>query len=387
MNIDNKLTAARTRLILDKPFLGALSLRLQLQAVNNPQTRTTSSDGLSFFYNPAYLDLLDVEQTQFVISREALHCALLHFSRRGHRLKHLWDLACAYAINPILIADGLKPPPDTLVDLSFDGMTAEEIYPCLQDNENDAERELPDEQKKDNDSNSEPQPDRSNLRPNSQPEHSPLSATERQQLESQWQQRLTGAAQQARLAGKLSGNLERLVEQFLQPQLPWRNLLAQFLMDRARNDYSYQRPSTRRGGPAVFPGLRSHEVNLVVALDTSGSISEDEIHEFVSEVSAIKAQANARLTLLCCDTRIDDDSPQHFEPWQPFEINTKIKGGGGTRFTPVFDWVNLQDIAPDALIYFTDGRGEFPIEAPCFPVIWLVKGHSSVPFGRRIALN
>ncbi|MFT5506306.1 MAG: hypothetical protein ACI8XC_004032, partial [Gammaproteobacteria bacterium] len=60
MNIDDKLTAARTRLILDKPFLGALSLRLQLQAVNNQQTRTTSSDGQSFFYNTDYLDLLDV---------------------------------------------------------------------------------------------------------------------------------------------------------------------------------------------------------------------------------------------------------------------------------------------------------------------------------------
>ena len=62
-------------------------------------------------------------------------------------------------------------------------------------------------------------------------------------------------------------------------------------------------------------------------------------------------------------------------------------GGGGTRFTPIFDWVEREGRAPDALIYFTDAMGEFPEREPAYPVLWLVKGCGKVPWGTRIQLN
>ena len=112
-DIETKLSAARTRLILDKPFLGALVLRLPMIAADPAWCKTTATDARGFYYNPAYIRALSLDHTQFMLAHEALHCALSHFARRQHRVKHRWDLACDHAINPLLVKDGLKPPPGT----------------------------------------------------------------------------------------------------------------------------------------------------------------------------------------------------------------------------------------------------------------------------------
>ena len=92
-DVETKLTAARTRLILDKPFLGALVLRLPMVMADKKWCETTFSDGKTFYYNNDYIDALDSDQTQFALSSEALHCALSHFYRRGHRIKHRWGFS------------------------------------------------------------------------------------------------------------------------------------------------------------------------------------------------------------------------------------------------------------------------------------------------------
>jgi predicted metal-dependent peptidase len=410
--IETKLAAARTRLILEKPFLGALVLRLPLVAADSRWCRTTATDARKIFYNPEYVEVLRPDETQFVLAHEALHCALSHFSRRQHRLKHRWDLACDFAINPLLIGDGLTPPPGTLTESHFEGMTAEEIYPCLDDLSD--QQDTLDQHVYDAD-----EPDTGNRHANqggqdrddvpqagedaamrgssqdsegggshpSAPRPPPLSAQQREALGVQWQQRLAGAAQQAMQAGKLGGVMARMVDFLLQPQLPWRMLLARYMTAIARDDYSYSRPSSRRGDPAIFPSLRSAQLNLVVALDISGSISEQEMGEFVSEIDAIKGQLRARITLLACDAQLSADGPWLFEPWEDFELPSRFQGGGGTCFVPVFQWVDSQDMAPDLLLYFTDAQGEFPAIPPSYSVLWLVKGKAKVPWGQRVQLN
>ena len=429
-DIETKLSAARTRLIIDKPFLGALVLRLPLVAGDPQWCRTTATDARKIFYNPEYIDQLNIEETQFVLAHEALHCALSHFARRGHRIKMRWDLACDYAINPLLINDGLKPPPNTLVEKSYEGMTAEEIYPFIDefDNNQPMDDHLYDDESDsgDNDqgqSDSPPPPESADSEagpqdgeeenPQSrggQPDQEqgegsgsrqqqaspgeqgaaqppPLSMQERETLNTQWKQRLAGAAQQAMQAGKLGDDMARLVDFLLQPELPWRNLLAHFMTQTARDDYSYTRPSSRRGDPAIYPSLRSARINVYVAIDTSGSISESEIEEFVSEIDAIKSLIRARITLLACDAELAPDCPWVFESWDEFKLPRKIVGGGGTRFTPVFEWAELQDGQPDLLVYFTDADGQFPEQMPQYPVLWLVKGKTPVPWGQRVQLN
>ncbi len=411
--INSKLAAARTRLILDKPFLGALVLRLPLVSADPKWCQTASTNAKKIFYNKEYIDALDIQETQFVLAKQALHCALSHFSRRQHRIRHQWALACDYAVNPLLVNDGLKAPPGTLLENSYEGMTAEEIYHFigeLENEESDLDKHSQDE---DNDDvhdlkqfEEEQQQDRktqefSEINPDnetneiqglaSQPAE--LSPQEQEELSIQWQQRLAGAAQKAMQAGKLGGSMARLVDFMLQPKLPWRMFLARYMTASARDDYSYSRPSSRRGDPAIFPSLRSAQINVAVGIDISGSVDDKELNEFISEVNAIKGNMRARITLLPCDAQLANGAPWVYEPWENLVLPDSLKGGGGTNFCPVFEWLDQQDQQdqqdqhPDLLVYFTDCQGTFPVTLPNFPVIWLVKGKQPVPWGQRIQLN
>lgn len=434
--IEEKLVAARTRLILDKPFLGALVLRLPLQTANPAWCPTTGTDARKFYYNPEYIRELRADETQFVLAHEALHCALSHFARRQHRVKQRWDLACDYAINPILLEDGLKAPPGMIMLKEFAGMTAEEIYPCIdqndmsqtldqhlydkEDNPAEGSRESSDNPLENRDQKETPQPPSAN---DKQPEQNsqkpgtgqqpdqqnstteqaeqefddsaeggeapppPLNQQEAEELAIQWQQRMAGAAQQAQQAGKLSGVMQRLVEELLQPRLPWRHLLAHYMTALARDDYSYTRPSNRRGNPAIFPTLKSQQINIAIALDVSGSVNNEELLICLSEINALKGQIRAGITLIACDADITDGFPQRFETWEEIHFPETIPGGGNTDFRPVFNWLDNQDQQPDLVVYFTDAMGYFPETTPHYPVIWLVKGRQPVPWGTRIQLN
>lgn len=383
-----RISAARSRLILDRPFLGALVLRLPMQETEAPWCPTTATDARKIYFNPSYFDSLSLSQIEFALAHEALHCALAHFARRLHRDKRRWDIACDLAVNPLLIDDGLTPPPDVLYLPDYSGLSAEEIYPMLEENPDDEphDRHLYDAEPQDQDpsvSRSQEPVTRSGSSP-APPQT--LSPDERARLEQQWQERLAGAAQQAAQAGRLSGTLARLVDHLIAPALPWRQLLARYMSMRARDDFDYARPG-RREGEAILPALRSGTVNVAVAVDTSGSVSTAEMSEFVNEVDALKGQVKARISLVCCDSELAPESPQVFEPWEPLEAPESLSGGGGTDFSPVFQWAEKLDVAPDLLIYFTDAKGRFPDAAPAFPVIWLVKGREAVPFGERVQLN
>ena len=535
--VENKLAASRTRLILDKPFLGALVLRLPLIEAQGNWCNTSATDARSIYYSAAYIEPLSLSQVQFVLAHEALHCGLSHFARREHRDLNRWNLACDYAVNQLLLEDGLELPPGALHDEVYKGLSAEEIYPLIEKNSDEktmdqhlyddqdeagSEVESSDHSEQDqnnkqdteqnngqeknrqpnsdsrqgsnNSSESQPRSD-SNKQSGSKAQHQlsginekgqapreadaalekeasdstksqseqstsiqsdadqeegldqqstdeqitaqdegfgdepvhesaqlanqhhghrsksnedsdghqtsdgsaegkaatsrppPLSAQEREQLNTQWQQRLVSAAQQATAAGKMKGSVARLVDRILRSSVPWRTLLARFLSGASRTDYSFTRPSQRRGGVAILPSLHSQQINVVIALDTSGSIEQDELTEFVTEVNAIKSLVNARITLLACDSLLDDNGPWLFEPWEQMVLPDSFSGNGGTDFNPVFDWVNNSEWPLDLIIYFTDALGRFPQQAPACETLWLVKGPAEVPWGQRIQLN
>lgn len=137
----------------------------------------------------------------------------------------------------------------------------------------------------------------------------------------------------------------------------------------------------------ILPSLRGTHCEALVALDTSGSIGEAELEQFVGEVNAIKGSLPVRITLLACDSALAPEAPWVYEAWEELRLPPRIAGGGGTNFVPVFDWAEREGLRPDVLLYFTDAQGEFPPAAPAFPVLWLVKGHAAVPWGTRIQLN
>jgi predicted metal-dependent peptidase len=388
--VPTKLGAARTRLILERPFIGALVMHLPLVPVAASRCETVATDARALYYNPAYIAALTLAETQFVLAHEALHCALGHFARRNHRLRRPWDIACDHAVNLMLIEDGLKPPEGALANPDFRGLSAEEIYPLIphEPEERTLDRHLFDGQELAG------RHDAANGAGGEQPADSgdkamqPSGAAreERSGLARSWQSRIVSAAQQARRAGRLANSWLRRVDGEIEPHLPWRTLLARYLMSAARDDYSFQRPP-RREGAALLPRLASGDVDLCVALDTSGSIGAEELAQFVSEIDAMKGQVRARVTVHACDERLDPRGPWEFEHWESIVLPRELGGGGGTRFAPVFDWIAAAPRRPDLLLYFTDAYGEFPREAPSFPVIWLVKGRGRVPWGERIQLN
>ena len=377
--IQTKLGAARTRLILEHPFIGAMVMHLPLVPADARWSPTVATDARALYYNPAYIAGLTLGQTQFVLAHEAMHCALGHFARRNHRSRRRWDVACDHAVNWLLAQEGLKPPPGVFVHPDFRGLAAEEIYPLVPPDTSELplDRHLYDERG----TGTEGRAHASGGTPPATP-----VPREQAELARRWQGHMVAAAQQARRAGRLSSSWLRLIDELIQPQLPWRQLLARYVMNAARDDYSFQRLS-RREGEAVLPRLAGGEVNLHIVMDTSGSIHDDELKQFAAEVDALKGQISARVTLHACDERLDARGPWLFQPWEPVVLPRELGGGGGTRFSPVFEWVADQRSRPDLLVYFTDAEGEFPRNAPGYPVVWLVKGGGRVPWGERIQLN
>jgi len=388
-DIPTKLGAARTRLILERPFIGALVMHLPLVPVTAAWCETVATDARALYYNPAYIAALTLAETQFVLAHEALHCALGHFARRSHRLRRRWDIACDQAVNLLLVEEGLRPPEGALANPDFRGLSAEEIYPLIppEPAESTLDRHLFDGHEMDSDSGTVAKA--GDECPRDSARAAPPTGAgldERAELARRWQSRIVSAAQQARRSGRLAESWLRQVDGVIQPQLPWRMLLARYLMSTARDDYSFQRPP-RREGDALLPRLASGEVDLCVAIDTSGSIRAGELAQFVSEVDAIKGQIRARVTLHACDERLDPRGPWEFQHWESIALPQELGGGGGTRFVPVFDWIAGAHRRPDLLLYFTDAEGEFPRHAPAYPVVWLVKGRGRVPWGERIQLN
>jgi predicted metal-dependent peptidase len=418
--LETKLAAARTRLILEKPFLGALVMHLPLKAADPKWCETTATDAKAFYYNPGYISRLTLEQTQFALAHEAMHCALSHFNRRGHRLRHRWDVACDYAVNMILDEERMQPPDEALMNAAYRGLTAEEIYPLLHEDppektqdmhlfdndKSDGQEGEPQDQEMNQDKGEQDNDDSTDGqggRPEEQDQDEgqgnqaqqseeasrdapPPPPTDPDKLDEQWKSRLAAAAQAARQAGKLSQSMMRLVDDLLSPQLPWRALLARYMMNAARDDYSFQRTS-RREGEALMPRLYSQSVKAVVALDTSGSVTREELQEFLSEIDALKAQVRADVILHACDDKLAEAGPWRYAMWEVMNLPAEVAGGGGTDFRPVFEWVETDRISPDLLVYFTDAEGAFPDREPAYPVIWLVKGKARVPFGTRIQLN
>lgn len=401
--IEKRLVKARTQLMLDKPFLGNLVLRLPLKAAGS-WCKTSATDAKSFYYNPEFIERLDTHQIKFVLIHEALHCALTHFARRGNRKKHTWDLACDFAINPLLIKEGFHPPLDVPIFRQYEGMIAEEIYPMIDDNldQEPMDQHLYDDQNNEDSKDSDGGMREDNLTQqdknqsgeskNNQSTSSlaqrpqSLNPDEIEKLATQWQKNLASSAQLAQEAGKLDGEFAKLIDFFLQPRVSWQSLLSTFMSRLARDDFSYSRPS-RRPGNAILPTLRSHQIDIAVAIDTSGSISQQEIDEFVSEINAIKSTIRSSITLIACDDKIFPSSPWRYESWEEINFPASLGGGKGTNFRPVFELLNSLDNPCDVLIYFTDAKGLFPEKIPNYPVLWLVKGKEGVPWGDRIQLN
>jgi len=392
-----KLLKARSMLILDHPFFGCLALKLQL--IEEPETtKSATTDGTSLYYNPDYIDSLPIMQTKGLLAHEVMHCALGHTWRQGDRESRRWNMAVDYTVNENLLETGFTLPKGYLRDSQYDNLSAEEIYALLSKDEQKKDKQNKQQQKKSggsgkNKKQQQQKKDESKDKeqPNPDPGRCggvtpPKDKNEMNQTQMEWKAAVSQAIQITR--GELSGDLYRQLQVILDPPLPWYILLRDFVERSARNDYNWMVPSRRYFSTGIIlPSLISEELpEVAIAIDTSGSISKEQLSRFAHEISNILAVYETRIRIFYCDSQVKKEVEINRNDL-PLEL--KPVGGGGTDFRPVFQHINKKGYTPSCLIYFTDLYGHFPKTQPEYPTMWITtnKDDERAPFGITVNFN
>jgi predicted metal-dependent peptidase len=353
-----RLVVARTALLFKHSFFGNLATRLKL--INADEwLPTAATDGRHFYYNSRFIMLLTQGEVEFLVGHEVLHVVYDHMGRRDDRDPQIWNIADDYAVNADLkrhrVGEFITTVP-CLYESKYDGKAAEYIYDDLMQNaENISMEDLLDQlidQHMDSEEDSDGEGDGSDgKRPGK------MTEQERADLRQEIKQNIINAARQAKEAGhSMPGNVERMIQDITEPKMPWRELIQTNLMSTIRTDYSFMRPS-RRGWhtDAIMPGTApGEEVDITVALDTSGSIGNEEIKIFLGEVQGIMDSFSGyKIKVFCFDTGVH--APAEYTSENLESITEYVpKGGGGTDFDCIFEYLKEEGQTPNRLIVFTD---------------------------------
>lgn len=392
-----KLIVARTFMIMACPFFGILAAQLE-PVEENTWCRTLAVDGKHLYYNvefilgiqdPAlrqdYEDMLkesieDITAEQIndalnglsqhnliaAICHEILHCAYNHFLRKGTRDKKMWNKAADYAINQIIERDNTLGTIKSswLFSPEFDKMAAEEIYNILMDRKEQEEsggggkgtgggtldqHDIPqngdDADGDDGDGSGDEFP----------------SFTE-EELEG-FMESFKDAMINAATAGGAPAEIRAMVEEYKEPKIDWRSKLNRTMRSLIKNDVTYMMPNRRSWsngigfGMPIYPGMKPDEdIDICIALDASGSIRAEWLRDFLSEVYGMTKQfSQFKIRVLTFDTRIYE--VHDYTTGQEQQIlEYPVRGGGGTLFTAVWDYMKSEDYCPKQLVMFTDGE-------------------------------
>jgi predicted metal-dependent peptidase len=424
MTTAQKLTRARVQLLLLQPFFGTLCLRLKLIPGDLP---TMATDGSKIVYNPAFVDRLKPAELEGTLAHEVLHCALGHQCRRGKRDRELWNVAADFAINPILIGNGFMLPAGALVDPAFNNLSAEEIYTRLLQRRSEENRGTDPKQHQTNagegtatgpqgtdgtmpgtpkrDPAHQPASDQregttgetagpTSMRPggfgevwDATDEHGQTaSPAEKRRQEHEWGIAAEQALRFAKAWGHNPAGIERPLSESRQSQQDWRAILRDFVASTTPADYRWTPPNRRYIASGLYlPSVERRGVGeIVIAVDTSGSIGKLELEQFAGEISAISEEAQPEaIHVVYCDATVQ--STQQFGPAEP--VRLEPRGGGGTDFCPAFRWVAENNIAPVCFIYLTDLCCHSYPEAPEYPVLWVTGSRRTAPFGETLRIS
>lgn len=376
MNAKELVLRARTLLLLDHPFFGCLAMRLKFQQ-DDERVPSAATDGKTMWYNSKFMENLSSEERQFIIAHEVMHLSMGHGWRKGDRDHSIWNQAGDYSINEILTKAGLKMPNVGLLSQSFFDKDVEEIYSIIYQNPPKGGGKGKKGNGSDNDKVSDPGMCGAIIECDSK--------EETKQIQAEWKAALAQAAQMCR--GDIPSGLKRMIEDVLNPPLPWYILLRDFVEKNARNDYNWSKPN-RRYFPMglVLPSLISEQIpEIAMFVDTSGSISQEQLNKFTAEASGVLMAYDTTLRVFSIDAAIQ--SEQEFtKSDMPFTV--EVKGGGGTDFRPAFEEIYKKGYSPACAIYLTDLQGRFPDKEPDYPVLWVsTDKHEKAPFGTTVYFN
>jgi predicted metal-dependent peptidase len=359
--VREKLITARVGLLLKASFFGNLATRLKL--VNADEwCGTAATDGRHFYYNSRFIQMLKPKEIEFLFGHEVLHCVYDHFGRRDHRDPQIWNIANDFCVNSDLVKHNVGELITTvpaLYDRKYDGMSSEEIYDSLMKNAKkinmgDLLDKLIDEHldgEGDGDGGAgEGEEGEGKGRPK-------LSEEERKAIKDEIKEAMLAAAATVDGAGNLPAGVKRLIQDLTEPKMNWRELLRMQLESTIKSDYTWMRAS-RKGWhmDAILPGqARDPMIDIAVALDASGSISESMLKDFLGEIQGIMDSFPAyKIHVITFDT--EAYNPAQYDSDNLDSIcDYEVKGGGGTDFDCVYNYLKENEIEPKRLVMFTDG--------------------------------
>lgn len=424
MDAKQKIAKALEALVIDQRFYGTLIYATKIvetDEVSGHAIDTMATDGKRIYYNPRFVDTLTLGEVKGVLCHEVMHIANGHNYRRGDRDHELWNVACDYAINPLILASKMMLPQDKLLNPAYAGMSAEEIYAreMKKQEEQQAQAqadtkpaEVPQEGGQGDDTQDQPKP-ASGAGSAPQPQQSSgattnpsggtkakaktgkvldatddqgntMSEADKQEALKDIQVRIIQAAQIAASAGQDSGGFDRLVEEAKNPRDDWKEVLRRFIQQSVNtpSDVTWSRPNRRHlSNGDYMPGRKKEDPGaILIAIDTSGSVDDIMLGRFVAEMKTILEDTEYdSVTVMACDTKVN----WHGTFSKGEDVQYHLRGGGGTKFSPIWAKAEELSLTPKACVYFTDLVCHDFGEEPHYPVLWAKWGNEYrvPPFG------
>lgn len=380
-DIERSISASLLRLRMKSPFFATLALFTNFRATERIDTAAT--DGKNIFINEEFVRSLTSGQLDGLLLHEVLHAALLHVLRRGQREAILWNIAADIVVNGTIAQQpGFELPEGSIRDPKLEHLSVEEIYEILLPNTTfyclsliDLLNQAPG--------------DISQEELFGGGDGSSLGQAKQAALEAHWKNAMQQAMVVARSSnsqGSIPACMQRELGALTQAQLDWRSYLWRYLVRTPTDFTGFDRRFI--GRKLYLEALEGESVQVFVAVDTSGSICDEQMRSFLSEVLGIlSAYPHLECQLYYADA----------EAYGPYSLDAnreipKPVGGGGTSFVPFFEKVaEKQDWYSNGVcVYLTDGYGDFPTQAPALPVLWVVTpgglALEEFPFGEAVRL-
>lgn len=356
----DKIIVARVGLLMRHPFFGNMATRLKVVEATD-WCPTAATDGRHLFYSVPFFAKMTNKEVEFVIAHEILHCVYDHMTRREKRDPQIHNIAADYIVNNILVRDKIGDKPKDIPifqDFKYDGWTSEEVYDEIFSKYDEEELkqlgQLLDEHI-DWDKDGDDQSNGGGKKQKKQGNKPSYSKEELRKIRDEIKESMMSSAQSTG-AGNLPKEIQRMIKELTEPKMNWRELLQQQIQSTIKNDFTFSRPS-RKGWHtgAILPGLNFQDtIDLCIAIDMSGSISNEQAQVFLSEVKSIMDQyQDYQIKIWCFDTEVYNE--QDFDAANDDLLSYEVKGGGGTDFDANWRYMKDNDIVPKKFIMFTDG--------------------------------
>ena len=369
---------AEGRLLMKHIFYAtALLAHPRIETTKYP---TAATDSLKIYWNPDFFGRLHVDGIIFVLAHEVLHVILKHRLRMGTRMPRMWNWACDYVINRLLIEGGVGKMPTGkdagLYDKKYDGMSEEKVYELLKQ-QNEAKGGKGDGDALglggfDGDGDLLPLPEG-------------MDSEAKANLSAQIDQKLMTAANMARLVGKMPGEMQHVIDQLLNPKVPWQDLLRDYMTRVAHDEESWLKRNRRFHDVYLPARWNNRMAGMTVIGDSSGSIGPDDYAKILTEVKAIVQDVNPEFVRMVWA----DAAVQSEEMIEPGDVGDDIKlnpkGGGGTDMRIPLNYVTEFD--PPVVVLITDGYTPWPEVEPPYPLIVVCTTETACPVGEVVRVT